>query len=186
MKQIIIISSALFVSFATISDLLTNGDYHDELPEIHASLNQSLSRMEQVLQCASCHPKAYENEMLGPHASSYFKLMEHIEHIQTSPHFDDHWRNGVNENLQKCLSCHAGANLYETSFSGLESETDEAKFTPEHFPMLHYPPPPRSDEASLLTGVDCLTCHVKNNKVITSATFRPSGIKMDGQCDVMP
>jgi hypothetical protein len=124
--------------------------------------------------------------MAGPHAASYIKLAEHADHIQDSPHFTDHWREGVKTNMQSCLACHAGGNLYETVFAGLESENDESKYTRQNYPKLFSPPPPRSDEASRITGVDCLTCHVKDDKVITNASFRQSSATVEGQCNLLP
>ncbi|HXH18634.1 MAG TPA: hypothetical protein VNJ07_06080 [Chitinophagales bacterium] len=184
-RGIVAIVAASFFSLATLDSLRTE----DDVPKSaypNDSLSDGLSRIEQIKRCATCHPKEYQNELIGPHWASYTKLMEHISYVQTSPHYTDEWREGVKNKLQACLSCHAGSNLYETVFSGLESEANPARFTEENYPKLFYPPPPREDEDSRITGVDCLTCHARNNKVITHAGFKPSGIKMEGQCDVVP
>ena len=183
-KPVIVLTLTSFFSLATIGDIKQQGQLgRDNSDSYH--ITDNVSRAEQVQKCASCHREVYENELIGPHATAYTNVLEHIEHVKNSPNFNSAWKQAVLM-VDRCAKCHASENLYETVFSGLEAEVDETKYSSDHYPDIFSQALPRDNGASRMSGIDCLTCHVKNNKVITSESFKPSGIKMEGQCDVMP
>jgi len=128
----------------------------------------ALGRQEQVLVCASCHPKQYENEMAGPHANAYDKLMLHINETQvtTYPHaFYGNFINGLDD--QVCASCHATGDLFQDYFSAPDNGSPKHWKEENHFPL----PTGRSDTSSFRMGVDCLTCHYDGKRVMAAGNF---------------
>ena len=131
----------------------------------------ALSRQEQVLVCASCHPKQYENEMAGPHANAYSKLMLHVNELKSTnyPHkFYSDFIAGLNENA--CTSCHATGNLFEEYFTSKDSSHPVQWKSDNPFPL----PSSRVDKYSFATGVDCITCHYDGKDVLAGNGFIPT------------
>jgi hypothetical protein len=123
-------------------------------------------RKAKILECAGCHKKEYDNEMIGPHANAYKSLMTHKEEHEQNP---KEYMNFIHSNMNKeCVKCHATENLYQTVFAGLEHEKDVNKFNAAHFPEMFKIPQPRADTLSWITGIDCLTCHSVGNAVVGS------------------
>lgn len=128
----------------------------------------TLSRQDQVLVCASCHPKQYENEMAGPHANAYSKLMLHINELKSTnyPHqFYSSFINGLND--KACTSCHATDNLFESYFTSADSAHPKQRKENQPFPL----PSSRVDKSSFSTGVDCITCHYDGKNVLAGNGF---------------
>src|SRR5688572_29587833 len=116
MKLLLATISASFFSFVTLKDL------HRQKEVVNERKPQAIenwSRSEQIQRCASCHPKQYENEMLGPHADSYNRLMANAKHVRTSSNFTEDWKNAVVTEFERCLTCHAADNLHESVYSGI-------------------------------------------------------------------
>lgn len=133
-------------------------------------------RAERIKQCAACHPKEYEQEMIGPHVASYTKMLEHAANADTSRYFPRGYEKFVHEKSEKlCVGCHASENLFETVFKGLELEKDKSRLTADIYPGIKAFPKPRKDTLSRMSGTDCLTCHGAGNSVVTKASYVQKG-----------
>lgn len=139
----------------------------------------ALSRQEQVMVCASCHPTQYENEMAGPHANAYSKLMEHVQHVNGPDYHLPFYADFVNMvQGQTCISCHATDNLYEHYFKAEHTVDNLINLYNDGVTRL---PQVRTDPKSHFTGVDCLTCHYDGSNVVTNGPFTPNKNLTDGQ-----
>ena len=120
----------------------------------------TLSRQAQVMVCASCHQREYENEMRGPHARSHKGVEELKAYVNNKQYDCDFYKNHVNEISETaCLSCHSPSNMFETMFK------ENGK------PYTGKLPIARKDKKSFSTGVDCMTCHYDGKNVLkTSST----------------
>ncbi len=141
-----------------------------------------LSRLEQVEKCGSCHQDAYHNWKIGPHAQAYAKLEEHVDLVLNSDIFPEPYKGMIAQNPAVCKSCHVSENIFDTRLKGLEKEENMEKFTQAHYPEMMEFAVPRTDSTMFVTGIDCLTCHASGDKVLTTEDFKPSGQKMEGQC----
>lgn len=126
-----------------------------------------LSRAEQVLACAKCHPAIYENEMNGPHANAYRNLLSHTAYIAGKQYDCAPYCAHVSEVLPGCAKCHSGANLFETVFKNVANphEVVNGIVAGNNYDVL-----PRHT-STLITGVDCITCHYNGKNVVTQAAF---------------
>jgi len=130
----------------------------------------ALSRQDQVLICASCHPTQYENEMAGPHANAHAKLTEHVHHVNDSNYHLPFYADFVNMvQGQTCVSCHATDNLYEHYFKPEHTVDNLIGLYNDGNTLL---PKVRASSESYSTGVDCLTCHYDGKKVVTNGHFK--------------
>lgn len=126
-----------------------------------------LSRAEQVKACAKCHASIYENEMNGPHANAYRNLIQHKEYIGRKEYDCAPYCAQVNDALPGCVKCHSGANLFETVFKNAGSPGEVVRGISAG---INYDVLPR-DTATLITGVDCITCHYNGQNVVTQTAF---------------
>lgn len=141
-----------------------------------------------VLECAGCHQEVYDNWKAGPHAYAHTSMVVHADEAKDPHKYPVEYANFVGQAYMGCLSCHTTQNLYETNFKGLEHENDESKYTADFFPKIHKMGIPRKDTLSLVTGIDCLTCHASGDRVVTTADFVPSGKgkNLSNYCDPIP
>ena len=124
-----------------------------------------LSRTEKILKCASCHLSEYENEIKGPHANSYQKLLDHKEFVNSDNYKCDFYTKEVNESFDNCTGCHAPKNLHQTFLLDNQNKKDE--FISKLIEMAHPRPEARVKETERFTGIDCLSCHSNGNKIIS-------------------
>jgi|GEM_PF-5908100 len=152
------------------------------------NLGDTTERLLAVLECASCHPAAYEGWREGPHAASYVKLIESYQIIQESGHYPKEYAEWTKSNLEVCFSCHASQNVFETRLSGIDSVEDQNRISHHSFPEYMKMALPRPERNSWSTGTDCFTCHYNGDRIITRADFKPSeeAKMMEGYCDPMP
>lgn len=147
-----------------------------------------VDRVKAIEKCASCHKQEYENWLIGPHANSYKSLLEHKQYVESSKNFSDTYRKTISDNfLTYCISCHTGQNLYETVFKGLDTESDENKFTDKFYPHISkHPALIRNEKLSgFSTGVDCLTCHKSGDKVVTDSSYSKNSTVANKSCDLV-
>lgn len=139
-------------------------------PSMFTESYKKKSRAEQVLECAKCHPQEYAMEQLGPHANAFSKVKEYVfQRAQTSPHFPQVYVKWITANFNTiCARCHTGENLYENSFRASLENKDLDWILQHHGSEISSLPLARSDTAGWHTGIDCLTCHVANDRVITN------------------
>ncbi len=140
--------------------------------EMDAAGFSLLSRTQQVEKCGSCHKDILKNELEGPHANSYKKLMEHIEFINSSRFDQKEYAELVETAKLNCMRCHAPENLYETIFKNYSTSSDSLINLFTHQGPVF--PEWRKDSASLITGVDCMSCHFDGKRVVTGKTFSVS------------
>ncbi len=119
--------------------------------------------------CGGCHPKQYANEMAGPHANAYAKLMVHIDQTRETTYPHRFYSSFIAQVESSCAYCHSSSNVFETYFTSIDDATPRIMEPNKSFPL----PIGRSDSTSFLTGVDCLTCHFDGKKVIAGASFSP-------------
>lgn len=146
-------------------------------PHYHSFLAKDtfhkLSRKEQLLQCKSCHPTQFENERIGPHAQAYDYLKEHVAFVNSDSYDCDFYTDHVNEAYWMCKSCHAPQNLHETF---LFDSMQNTSATLAKLMALRNPRPLARKDSELITGIDCMACHVKGNEMVS---LKPSLTKED-------
>lgn len=109
---------------------------------------ENTRRREAIERCAGCHPKSYAAWKAGPHAHTYDKFPGNPA-VKT-----------------ECLRCHSpNRNVYDRSISSDWSGKGRLKSKK----LLQKP-----DEPVITTGVDCLTCHVEGDRVVTRADYQPT------------
>ena len=133
-------------------------------------------RKAKLAECASCHPDETHNELIGPHAQAYTKLLEHYEMAEDTNCFQSPYAHFIKDNIAEsaCADCHAPVNLFENSYIGLDTLADVSVFTKVAFPEAWNVPTSRKGEENRLSGIDCLSCHLQGNEVITTADYKPS------------
>lgn len=137
-------------------------------------LDSTLSREKQVEKCGSCHKEVYNDWLSGPHAYAYTGLLEHKRYVSGSANFPDVYKPFLNKNTdQLCASCHSGDNIFESNFKGIGLQTPMDSVTTANFPEAYKPAHTRP-AATAGTGVDCITCHVQNQRVLTLNTSKAS------------
>jgi|CXWL01.1.fsa_nt_gi hypothetical protein len=137
----------------------------------------ALSRPQQVEKCGSCHAQAFENWKKGPHANSYKMLRAHDAYIDSSNNFPPSYNAFVEANMEPiCASCHTGQNIFETNFDGVDHQAPVNLIAREKFPRSIEQAYTRDlkSEPDTATGVDCLTCHVLGERVVTNADSKVS------------
>jgi hypothetical protein len=173
-----------FFLLFTIALLWMCGD-HSKAPEENTPLSDTLmvermvypeltaeERKLKLAECASCHPQEHHNEMIGPHSQSYSKLLEHMGMAESSPFFPRPYHRFVTDASEKaCVTCHAAKNLYETSYYGLDTLSDVSFFSKQTYPDAWQLPTPRPVGDVRLSGIDCLTCHQKGDRMVTTVDF---------------
>lgn len=145
--------------------------YRDKRPAYHSFLSsgtyQSKSRQEQVQQCQSCHAAVFENESKGAHAQAFTYLKQHVAYVNGPVYDCAFYTDHVNEAYWMCKSCHAPKNLYETFlFDSLQNP----KATLAKLMSIRNPRPAARADAELSTGIDCMSCHVKGNEIVSHKT----------------
>jgi hypothetical protein len=130
---------------------------------------KKLSRSEQVEKCGSCHKEIYENEMAGPHANAYKNLQAHIAFIESDAYDYATYKKIVSTAKEACIGCHASKNMYESIFTMGDNDYEMTTtfFGKKRKPRMR-------DEASRMTGIDCITCHFDGEAVITGTNFESS------------
>ena len=151
-------------------------------------LEDTTERVLAVLECAGCHPQEYENWKDGPHAASYEKLMDSWDLIEHSGYFPETFTDWTRENINVCFSCHASENVFETTYAGVEAESDVNNISYLNYPQLFQMATPRKEKHTWSTGTDCFTCHYNGERIITGPDFEPSDdhSEMEGYCNPMP
>jgi len=136
-----------------------------------------------LAECASCHQNETHNELLGPHSQSYTKLQEHLQMAETSEYFPRQYHKFLEEVSEAaCVTCHSSKNLFETNYYGLDTLQDLGSFTSESYPKAWNLPPPRPFGDSRLTGIDCLTCHQKGDRMVTTEDFARN-LSLEAPCN---
>ncbi len=134
---------------------------HDALPAHHAFLEsgefKNMNRAEQIQQCASCHNDIFQNEMIGPHANAYEKLLDHIEYINSELYDCEFYTAHVNKSYDQCAGCHAPQNLLETFL--LDTFKTPELHIKNLLAIANPRPKARVDESIRATSIDCLSCH---------------------------
>lgn len=139
---------------------------------------EQLPRAEQAGKCGTCHQQEYENELKGPHYNAFTYLKEHVEFVNSSLYDCYFYRDHVNESYTQCKGCHAPQNLYETLL--YDSTGNEQKMLEKLMSIPNPRPFPR-DTHELATGIDCLSCHVKNNEINTLMAFHKEDSILENQ-----
>lgn len=137
----------------------------------------TLSRPQQVEKCGSCHTQAFENWKKGPHANAYKMLRAHDAYIDSSKNFPPSYNAFVEASMEPiCASCHTGKNIFETNFAGVDHQAAVSLVTKGTFPRSSEQAYTRDlqSESDVTTGVDCLTCHVQGERVVTNAHSKAS------------
>ncbi len=140
-------------------------------------IDTTLERLAQIEKCASCHKEAFENWKIGPHANAFIKLEEHDLLVDTSNNFPKEYNSNI-ESIMKdvCISCHTGQNIYETNFKGVSHNCSFFAINKDSFPNAFKQAISRdiSRREQLISGVDCITCHAQNGKVVTNINSEAS------------
>lgn len=140
-------------------------------------VDTTLNRTQQIEKCASCHSSIFENWKIGPHANAYSLLMAHDKLIDTSRSFPQNYNAFVEANMETiCSTCHTGQNIYETNFKGINHYAFVDSITKNKFPAAFEQAYGRitKPEKDLQTGVDCITCHVQGQQVVTNESSKAS------------
>lgn len=131
-----------------------------------------LSRQEQVMVCAGCHPSQYRDEMEGPHANAYLKLQQHFAEVHEADYPYGFYTDFLGKIGQDgCLGCHATENLFGSWFTGYDDTVRLGVHNPDGSKKFAVG---RKDPGSFSTGVDCITCHYDGRRVIAGDRFTPS------------
>ncbi len=140
-------------------------------------VDSTLQRTAQIQLCASCHKDVYENWKMDSHSNAYITLENHAKLIDSSKNFPKEYNKFVKERMESvCLACHTGKNLYETNFAGINHSSLLKLLNKDSFPNAYKQAFSREikDKNNLTSGVDCITCHVQNNQVVTNANSKAS------------
>lgn len=180
MKKLAVISTMMLVLglFWTCGN--RNGEAMGKAQTQNAGTNEYVEmtyeeRQAKLAECASCHPTEAHNEMIGPHSQAYTKLLEHRSMADTSRHFPRPYQHFVQGAFEPaCATCHAASDLFHSAYSGLDTLRDLRLFTKENYQAAFKLPKARRDTNSRLTGIDCLTCHLKDDHVITTEDYQAS------------
>lgn len=162
LSLLLLVSGAYFLSNCTSSYSAVHYSHY---------VDTNLTREAQVEKCGSCHKSVYENWKIGPHANAYAKLEEHIMITDSSKHFPQGYNQYVRASMEKvCATCHTGKNIFETNFAGIPHTMQAANLNRDSFPHAFAQATCRDlgNKAALLTGVDCMTCHVQKDQVVTN------------------
>lgn len=129
------------------------------------------TRTQQVEKCGSCHKEVYNNWKMGPHANAFSKLESHDLMLDSSKNFPHGYNQYVEDNMEKiCASCHTGQNIFETNFMGVDHLMSPHLISKDSLPHVFEQAYTRDlkNREGLLSGVDCITCHVQGDKVVTN------------------
>jgi hypothetical protein len=140
-------------------------------------IDTTLQRTEQVEKCATCHKEVYDNWKLDSHGNAFYKLEEHLKLIDTSANFPKVYSTFVKSAMKDiCISCHTGQNIYDTNFRGLSHNCVLSPSSNDSFPNAFKQAFSRdiNNRNELITGVDCITCHAQNGRVVTNANSKVS------------
>jgi hypothetical protein len=133
-------------------------------------IDTNATRTAQIENCGSCHKEVYENWKIGPHASSFTLLDFHDRMLDTSKSFPASYNKFVEANMKSiCITCHTGKNVFETNFAGINHTGLTASLTKEKMPNVFLQAFGRdlNNKNDVSSGVDCITCHVQNDQVVT-------------------
>lgn len=129
------------------------------------------TRIVQVEKCGSCHKDVYENWKMDGHSNAYLSLENFYEHVEVSKHFPEGYSGYLKEsNEMICITCHTGQNLFETNFKGVNHKLSPHSIVRDSMPKVFEQALGRevNNRNELLTGVDCLTCHVQGDQVVSN------------------
>lgn len=156
-------------------------------------------RARENAKCGSCHETVYANWLAGPHARAYRQLEVYRAAIEAHPEratIEPYVAHVGQEFEGRCTWCHATRNLFEDYYEGVEEQGPGAAATQAQWEdyfvsalgFEHGFPRGRDEVAGLETGVDCLTCHKRGDRVVTRAGYvrDPAAPRAEGQCDPVP
>ena len=141
-------------------------------------VDTTLYREAQIQKCASCHEDVYKNWKMGPHANAFLKLEEHDKYVDTSTRFPLEYNKNIESMMESvCISCHTGQNIYETNFKRINHASLFSILSKDSFPNAYHQAFSRDVKKrdELITGVDCITCHVQSKKVVSNFTSTSKG-----------
>lgn len=131
-----------------------------------------MSRKEILAKCISCHPSEYANEKIGPHSDSYIALLHHRDFVNDPKYTEKPYTDLVNKVMGvECVTCHAPDNFFETTFKGLEFVKDMNNYVVDSYSDLFSRPLARKDTSTLISGIDCISCHYNSTSVVTGSGF---------------
>lgn len=128
------------------------------------------ARKQAIARCAACHPRVYEAWKKGPHAFAYEAVQRNYRwaYDPSSPMSADGRTLAQEEHITAkhvCGPCHFPAGRVFESKIDLTGTPAKA-FDYELMCMDR-------DEEILTSGVDCITCHVQGDRVLTRADYVP-------------
>ena len=134
-----------------------------------SSAFNKLSRQQQIQECAKCHKSEYENELIGPHHSSYSMVQKHKAYIHNPKYESVFYAKYVDKaENESCLHCHAADNIYQTYYAAYLTNPDSLiDIWKQNKSKL-----PSQQAGDYTTGVDCMTCHYDGSSVVTNASFK--------------
>lgn len=165
-EAILIISASLILGTCIFNNCMPDVT---SKPKTHY-YDSTLTRSEQIKKCGTCHKDVYESWKIGPHANAYKTLGIHLGLTDTSKNFPKEYHGYVSAMMGKvCTSCHTGQNIFETNFKGIHHNENPQLVKKNDFPMAFKQALSRDvgNKFELMTGVDCITCHSQNGKIIT-------------------
>ncbi|MFH2203249.1 MAG: multiheme c-type cytochrome [Elusimicrobiota bacterium] len=146
-----------------------------------AVLRKDRQRKQDIQRCAACHPRVYEQWKRGPHAHA-FEMMARSMRDSVGPAeglSKRERKKKIKIYKQECVECHAPSrSVYEDS---IPAEWDgKSRIRYEDFGGPAW--------LELTSGVDCITCHRKGDRVVTRPDYAPpAGFQPpEGFCNPIP
>lgn len=154
--------------------------FADQLPEpilLTAEMLKTNPRGLQVMECAKCHQKQFDNWLKGPHANSFIMWNNYNSNL----HLEDKYTpmfsklGKIHETRMKCLYCHAGPNVEDVLHEKL-AKSAHTKVT-DRLVLSAWTGSfsKEFDRPFQQSGTDCLSCHVRNNEVLVDPQRNSSG-----------
>lgn len=142
--------------------------------KVYANEGYTSKRGLEVMKCAQCHQDVFKQWQEGPHSNTNKMLEQHKRETFDIKKFDPHYKEKVRVEFDSCLQCHISTNVYEelysTVYEGKSDEYIKQFLAQDKWKGMK----PRVDVPSRETGVDCLTCHVKDGQVLTRENYHQS------------
>ncbi len=123
------------------------------------------ARWAEIKRCGSCHPREYRNWLAGPHAAAHQTVIRGTKQMaeESFSSKDEEWNIYPR---QACCTCHCPTkNVFDHQIAA-----DWEPGKPFAFKPLCVDP----SEDTLTTGIDCLTCHAKGDKILAFPKKAPS------------
>jgi hypothetical protein len=138
--------------------------------------NEKLPRKERLQSCAKCHPESYAHWLKGPHAAASERLDAYKAEVRRNPSYPEDEKKIIQR--KDCIFCHAPHNMFETKMPLDFDVTKKFDLSDRIFV--------RDDNHT--SGIDCLSCHAKGDRVVTRADYKPSvDLKKDSDfCNPIP